>query len=225
MTPRLNEEHLHPLKATMKFFFVAISMAIIPKLVLDIVANSTPAMAGTLFVGDTNSIVAIGGVIAALVAMEAFLPKVSLFRMILGVTGASLSIVYFWLLLGKGIFDFQIGGTFMQVDITALSILVSCSLILSCFIPISRYMSTRKESAYDAKASYLQGDELPKVDQEEWQCPSPSGIIGQFFEAPDPPPPDINPSPICMSTVNAHGNDHDIPFSASIPNWESYRSH
>jgi len=189
----LKGENTHPLKATMKFFFVAISLAIIPKLVLDIAASSAPATASNLIVSDTYSIVAIGGVIAVLVAMEAYFPKVSLSKMIFGVSGAIVSIIYFWALLGKGIFNFQIGSALVHIDVTALLILVLCSLLLSCFIPISRYTSARKESAHIAKGSYLERDELSEDHQEEGRYPSPSGIIGQFFYTPDPPPPDFDP--------------------------------
>jgi hypothetical protein len=219
-----NEEKIHPRKATMKFFIVAIILAIIPKLVLDIVASSAPAMVSNLDLGDANSIFAIGCIIAVLVAMEAFFPKVSQLKMIFGVSVAIVSIMYLWSLLGKGTFNFQIGGAFMHIDITLLSILILCSLLLSCFIPISRYSSARKELAHSVGGSYLEQYELPEDDQEDGYLIT-SGIVSQFLDAPDPPPPDIVPSPICRSFVNAYGKDGASSFSASISNKRSYGSH
>jgi len=225
MMSGLKEENTYPLKAAMKFFLVAIGLAIIPKLIFDIAASSAPATVSNLVVGDTDFIFALGCVIAVLVAMGAYFPKASSLRMIFGVSGAMLSIMYFLSLTGKGIFDFQIGGAFMHVDITLLSILILCSLFLSCFIPISRFVSARKESAHSSEGSCLELDELPDDAQAYWRYPLSSCIIGQFFEAPDPPPPDLDLSPIRMSVVNVCNEEHATSFSMNILNKRSYRSH
>jgi hypothetical protein len=194
----VNEEKPHPFKATIRFFLVAIGLTIIPELAYGVLTTQAPATASNLFVGDFNSIMAIGVLIAAILAFEAFFPKVTAYKMIFGVSGAVLSVYYFWSLLGQGIYNIQIGGAFLNLDITDLSILILIPLLLGCFIPISRFVSATKESAINNRRLYLEGSGPSEGNQEWGEAPSPSGNFEQFYDSPDPPPPDFDSLPRCL---------------------------
>lgn len=202
-----NIEGSHLLKATMRFFLTAIGLIILPILTFEIISTDLSAVTISHLVVDSDRIIAIGGAISTFVAMEAFFPKVSAFKMIFGVSGNVLAVIYFWSLLGKGIFDIRIGGASFHINVTALSSIILCSLAISCLIPVSRFISARKECIHDAKSSISQQDEM-LVNEYEVVSAYSSEIDRRPINALDPPP-DIDSVTAIDSMIDSH-DEFDI---------------